>query len=793
MEKYSTRCLLTFAAIVCQLSFFSMWPKAFAAGPEPEGHPEERAPLSDGAAAASIRSGNEALSGGAFAEAVSECQTALETTQESSARMRALLCLSEANESLGRYRQAVDAAEAGLASARKIDEPFWVATMANQLGALYRLVGDFEAANGLLTEGIEIAVELENPVLYATVLNNHGNLSVAKEAYEDALYAYDESIGVLADQKSRHAMILRTKIRINAARVTLQRQTGSDPGRWIDPAMADLKEAEDTYPTAQMLISIGQILIEKVRKEPDLVEKDRFAFAGTARTALMRAQHIAERIQHPLLLSFSFGYQGQLYEMAERPEEALNLTRRAVFYAQEANEPKSLYLWQWQTGRLLKKEGDLDDAIDAYRRAAYSIQTIKDDLSLECSSGNHISYRETVGPVYLELADLLLKRSADRSGSERSEKDLIEARSAIEELKIVELQDYFEDECVARYAEDTLPLQHMDLSHVIAIYPVILPQRTELIVSTQNGVRQFTIPISARILSQKILMFRQHLEQPGAVDFMADAHFLYRMLMAPIETDAGLSEMEIETLIFIPDGHLRTIPMAALHDGRQFLAEKYAIVTTPGLTLTTSTRARREGMKLLVSALTESVLGYAPLPYVASELDSLQTLYPCDILKDENFTLPTFDRTLRESNYPVIHIASHGQFNRDHRNTFLLAYNQKITMDDLEHLMGYSRFRREPVQLLTLSACQTALGDDQAALGLAGVAIKAGVRSALATLWFVNDEATSELISRFYRSLKDDTVTKAQALQSAQRALIKSDRFHHPAYWAPFLLIGNWR
>ncbi len=793
MEKYSTRCLLTVAVIVCQLWLFPMPPNALAAASEPEGHPEERVPVSDSAAAASVRSGNDALSRGAFREAVSHCESALETARENPVRMKALLCLSEANKSLGRYGQAAGAAEAGLAAARKIDEPFWIATMANQLGTLYRLLGDFEAANGVLTEGIEIAVELENPVLYATVLNNQGNLSVAKEAYQDALYAYEESIGILMEQKGRHAKRIRTKIRINGARLSLRQPTDSDLSRWIDPAMADLRDAEDTYATAQMLINIGQILIEKVRKDTDLREKDRFAFAATARTALMRAQRIAERIQHPVLISFSFGYQGQLYEMADRPEDALRLTRQAVFHAQEANEPKSLYLWQWQTGRLLRRQGDMDGAIDAYRRAAYSIQTIKDDLSAECSSGYHISYRETVGPVFLELADLLLKRSRDGNRPDQSEKDLLEARSAIEELKIVELQDYFEDECVARYTEDTMPLRQIDLSHVIAIYPVILPERTELIVSTPDGVRQFTVPISATSLSQKILTFRQHLEQPGADDFMEEARLLYRMLMAPVETDAALSAMDIDTLIFIPDGPLRTIPMAALHDGRQFLVQKYAIATTPGLTLTTSSRVRREGMKLLVSALTESVLGYAPLPYVASELDSLQALYPCDILKDETFTIPSFDKTLRESNYPVVHIASHGQFNRDHRNTFLLAYNQKITMDDLEHLMGYSRFRREPVQLLTLSACQTALGDDQAALGLAGVAIKAGVRSALATLWFVNDEATSELISGFYKSLKDETVTKAQALQSAQRALISSDQFHHPAYWAPFLLIGNWR
>jgi CHAT domain-containing protein len=99
--------------------------------------------------------------------------------------------------------------------------------------------------------------------------------------------------------------------------------------------------------------------------------------------------------------------------------------------------------------------------------------------------------------------------------------------------------------------------------------------------------------------------------------------------------------------------------------------------------------------------------------------------------------------------------------------------------------------RKNPVELLTLSACQTAVGDERAALGLAGVAIKAGARSALASLWFVNDESTSKLVTEFYQQLQNPTLSKAQALQQAQKSLMEQG-YQHPLYWAPFLLIGNW-
>jgi CHAT domain-containing protein len=113
-------------------------------------------------------------------------------------------------------------------------------------------------------------------------------------------------------------------------------------------------------------------------------------------------------------------------------------------------------------------------------------------------------------------------------------------------------------------------------------------------------------------------------------------------------------------------------------------------------------------------------------------------------------------------------------------------------MNRLEQTIGLRRFQEESLELLVLSACQTAAGDDRAALGLAGIALKAGARSALATLWFINDEATSVLVSEFYRQLQDTNITKAQALQNAQLMLVGEKRYEHPSLWAPFLLIGNW-
>jgi CHAT domain-containing protein len=154
--------------------------------------------------------------------------------------------------------------------------------------------------------------------------------------------------------------------------------------------------------------------------------------------------------------------------------------------------------------------------------------------------------------------------------------------------------------------------------------------------------------------------------------------------------------------------------------------------------------------------------------------------------------VPNMEKDLEATPYSIVHIASHGQFSADVDKTFLLTYEDRLSMTKLEQFLGLSKFRTEPVELLTLSACETAAGDDRAALGLAGVAIKAGARSAVATLWTVNDPASALVVSEFYRALRDPAVSKAKALQQAQLSALKDPRYRHPNYWSAFLLIGNW-
>ena len=321
-----------------------------------------------------------------------------------------------------------------------------------------------------------------------------------------------------------------------------------------------------------------------------------------------------------------------------------------------------------------------------------------------------------------------------------------------------------------------MPLE--SVTHQAAvIYPIPLTDRLEILVSLPIGLRRVTVPVQADRLNRVVSGFRKRLQQLER--YLGHAHKLYTWLIEPLEPLLKPFD-DIDTLVFATDGALRTIPMAALHDGNeQYLIHKYAVATVPSLELTDPRPLARGRVRVLAGGIKAAVLQHTPLRHVEQELANVLSQYNGILLLDETFRSDKLELTLARSPFHIMHIASHGKFDRDVKNSYILAFDGKLTLEKLEGLVERTRSGDEPLELLTLSACETALGDDRAALGLAGVAIKAGARSALATLWRVEDETTSQLMGEFYRQLQDPTVSKAVALQQAQlHVLEKTDDDH---------------
>ena len=437
-------------------------------------------------------------------------------------------------------------------------------------------------------------------------------------------------------------------------------------------------------------------------------------------------------------------------------------------------------------GRLSKNLGNQETAIIAYTGAVEALESLRSDLAIT-NQDSQFSFRQNVEPVYRELVSLLLQ---PQNNQEVTQANLLQARDTIEALQLAELNDFFHEACLDAQPTD---IDKIDVTAAV-IYPIILRDRLEVIISLPNQTLiHYSTAIAQTELENEIADLRYNLPIRSRRSYQTSASKLYDWLIRPAIPD--LVKHEIATLVFVPDGSLRNIPLAALFDGEQYLVEQYNISLTPGLQLLPSTPLEEVEMKTLAAGITQQRRGLSSLEYVNNELEDIHNKTNSTILRDHEFTKEALQKNIESSNYPIVHIATHGKFSSKLEETFLLAWDSNIDIKQLNNIIKNSDLNEEKtLELLVLSACETAQGDNRAALGLAGMAVRAGARTTLATLWTVSDESTALAMNSFYQQITQANInsTKAQALRQAQLELIKSDQFSHPFYWAPFVMIGNW-
>ncbi len=729
-----------------------------------------------------LDAGLKAFQQGALEEAVDSWTAAAQSAQASGKleeHVTALEYLARAYTSLGRYTQAIQSLHTALKLADALPQTTRIRLLA-ALGNAHVAVGPPEAAERYLRESLQLASSRQDVARMAAALNDLGNLYSSQRKYAEATAAYSESAALAQKAGLR---LLAARALSNAAGSLVQQDKTQEAETALQAASAAMRQAAPSHEAVLTRIRIALGFRDLQARGADATGR----LLREASDGLNEAAAMADRLGDARGASFALGHLGGLYEGERRFDEALQLTRKAIFLAQRVGAPESLYRWQWQAARLLRQVATVEEAIASYRRAVHTLQSIRPEFATGYAPVG--TFRDTVGRVYFELVDLLLQRAGSVDRPEAAALHLIEARDTVELFKLGELRDYFRDDCVDAALSAIKKLDAVSSTSAV-IYPILLPDRTELLVSLPTGLKRFVLPVASESLTREIRQFRLALENRTTREYLPHAQQLYRWLIGPLEVE--LAANAIDTLVFVPDGALRTISMAALHDGERYLVQKYALAITPGLTLTDPRPIDREGMKVLALGVTQAVQGFPPLPNVASELEMLRLLFDSTTLVDAAFSIPAFERELKQQSFTILHIASHGEFAQDVKDTFLLTFEDRLTMDRLNEVIGLLRFRKEPLELLTLSACDTAAGDDRAALGLAGIAIKAGARSALATLWSVNDVASAHLVEAFYHELKEPTVSRAAALRRAQMKVLADPRYDHPGFWSPFLLINNW-
>jgi CHAT domain-containing protein len=294
-------------------------------------------------------------------------------------------------------------------------------------------------------------------------------------------------------------------------------------------------------------------------------------------------------------------------------------------------------------------------------------------------------------------------------------------------------------------------------------------------------------------------------------NYLIPAQALYGWLLAPL---ADTLEAEgLGHVSFILDEGLRSLPLAALHDGEQFIIENYSVGLMPSLSLTDTRIGNIRNASVLAMGASQFE-DQPPLPAVPLELAAIDRLWSGEQVLNEGFTP---DRVVQERNedpYPILHLATHGQFSDGAlSNSYIQFWDRRLTLNDLPQL----GLDQPAIELLVLSACRTVLGSEEAELGFAGFAVKSGAKSAIAALWQVSDLETAGLMAELYTQLGQVTY-KGEALRQAQLAMLRGDvtvqdgnlvwsggqmplpeafqnqtfaDTRHPFYWSAFTLVGS--
>lgn len=534
------------------------------------------------------------------------------------------------------------------------------------------------------------------------------------------------------------------------------------------------------------------------------------AIEPTLVAGIKKAQELGDRRAE----AYALGYLGKLYERRGDFAQALATTEQALEKAGAIDAPDLTYQWQWQLGRILKARGNRKEAIARYEKAVNILQAVRQNLTaigfgLDIDADIHFYFRELVEPVYREFADLLLQSAGNDSA--RPEK-IENALTVMELFQIAELENFLqcefgEDKSVSQakrlqdarqaIAQNLAAIHNADPTAAV-IYPIVLPERLEIIISVPGQpLRHYSTPINEQKVKEAIDELHRLLRsRPG--EFRKVQRLsgeIYQWLIQPLEDNGQLNG--VGTLAIGLDTLLRKVPMSVLYDGDRYLVERYDIAIAPSLQLQDSQSFPKKP-EVLAAGLSEATRGFAALPNVKKELAEIAKTVASKSLLDRRFTTGNLRDRLESDSFPVVHLATHGQFSSQLAQTFILAWDKEIDVNEFAELLraraqlGSS----EPIELLVLSACQTAEGDRRAALGLAGVAVRAGARSTIGSLWSVDDKSTADMMSQFYKELFENGETRAKALSKAQRFLLQQhperSEYRKPHYWAPFVLVGSW-
>ena len=682
----------------------------------------------------------------------------------------------------------------------------------NSFGDILQKLGRLDLSNRVLEKSLQIARRLSSSSTEGAILLSLGNnqqllgdriqtpnqnplqgnnlpLTCEVQTNVDAVPMYQQAI-LLYQQAASKFSSPHPWIKIQLNRLRLLVKIGAKPQAiaLLRQILAKLPELSPESNSIYTRINLAKSLI-CLQQNFAITTPSSSEIADILTTAVKQAQNLEDRRGE----SYALGYLGWLYQREGQIARARSFLQKALFLAQTIHAKDIAYKWQWQLGYLLETQGDLPGAIAAYSNAVELHQLLRNDI-IAAETKTQFYFQEQAEPVYRKLVELLLQ-TQDIPAQQQNNLQL--ARKTIESLRLVELENYLQQACLEPKVAIDKIVDRAD-STAAVIYPIVLEQQLAIVLKLprQAKLRYYTTAISQEKLidtTTKLESYLPDVTRTSQVNRLSQQ--IYEWLITPLEND--LRNSQIETLVFVPDSYFRNIPMSVLYDRRQqqYLIEKYAIAVAPSLQLVDSKPSGNFSLEVLTAGISQKRLiegqEFSPLINVQQELSQIRSQASnSEELLNRQFTTTNLQQQIADNSFSVIHLATHSQFSSNLDQTFILVWERLLKIEDLVNLFQINNYQDvNPIQLLVLSACQTAKGDRLAALGLAGITVRAGVNATLATLWSVDDLSTTQIMDRFYQELNQD-VTNAKAIQKAQLAFLNRDR--RPYFWAPFILVGNW-
>jgi CHAT domain-containing protein len=724
------------------------------------------------------------------------CQ--LQKQPNSALKVRGLFSLGNALQSLrvldkkaGNATQCIDlgAKETltqALAIANAIDDRELAAQIKLSLGNTLQMMGEEQ-----LVPAISIYQELISSA--APLVKIQAKVNLYRLVVEKLPASIDKYQSIISDNPP---LEVKSGAESNLSKLKSTQELVSNPIELIESFRKNIDSIPSSYNTIYAHINLAEVIINHqaaISKNQKIVFKDRELLSQVSKllaVAIGQARTIKDNRGEAQAL----GSLGHLYELTSQYGEAQKLTQQALIIAENLPAPDIAYRLNWQLGRILTATNpeNTNSAIAAYRQAVSHLKSLRNDLNA-IDANLQFSFRDSVEPVYRELVALLLK-----DGEKSLSANLAAARDLIESLQVAELENFLRQGCLDTY---TVQLDKIDRSAVV-IYPIVLPDRIAVIASIPNQpLRYYSQKISKEEveaivtdLQSKIQKSETDFGTKNKPAFEQQSKRIYDLLLAPLAKD--LQQTNTKTLVFVLDGILRNIPMAVLYDGDKYLIEKYNLALTPGLQLVPPQNTKDRGQRqALLGGISEKQTNFDPLPGVKPELEAIAKLIPNEKLINSQFNNQLISNNLVASNSQIVHLATHGKFSSKPEDTFLLTWNDRLDLNRLSTLLQSRGIQSgKEIDLLVLSACETAQGDNRATLGLAGMAIRARAKSTIASLWKSNDRSTPILMSNLYQNLTTKQLGKAESLRMAQLSLLRGSnvKYQAPYYWGSFVLVGNW-